>query len=161
MRDRRRFLKITGGASLSLPWFASQATASPSSERKPPRRLAFFYVPIGVVRKAFFPGEANALLPAGNNFDPKKITGRESVKLGIQTPFINFHVPPTFNFLTFPCLFCALSRLFVYNLKLLTKSFDNVQIICFSKLHFEIWKFHAIFRYHLAGNFRKASQILI
>ncbi|MEC8556496.1 MAG: DUF1552 domain-containing protein [Planctomycetota bacterium] len=84
MRDRRHFLKLTGGASLSLPWFASQATASSSSERKPPRRLAFFYVPIGVVRKAFFPGEANALLPAGNNFDPKKITGRESVKLGVQ-----------------------------------------------------------------------------
>ncbi|MEM7561306.1 MAG: DUF1552 domain-containing protein [Planctomycetota bacterium] len=84
MRDRRDFLMLAGGASLSLPWFASRATASSSGESKPPRRLAFFYVPIGVVRKAFFPGEANALLPAGNNFDPKKITGRESVKLGVQ-----------------------------------------------------------------------------
>lgn len=84
MRNRRNFLKLTGGASLSLPWFASRANAGVIGESKPPRRLAFFYVPIGVVRKAFFPGEANALLPAGNNFDPKKITGRESVKLGVQ-----------------------------------------------------------------------------
>jgi hypothetical protein len=57
-QSRRSFLRGVGGASLALPWletFANSAVA--------PRRAVWFYVPIGVVRRSFFPGEAEAAVP--------------------------------------------------------------------------------------------------
>ncbi len=64
--SRRTFLRGVGGASLGLPWLDSVA-ASPAA--KPDTRLAFFYLPNGLVRKGFFPGEGDAKLPgfAGQN----------------------------------------------------------------------------------------------
>ncbi len=67
--SRRSFLQGAGGAALALPWLESIAVAArPSdvSERTPPTRVAFYYVPIGVVRRGFFPGEGHAGLPAFN-----------------------------------------------------------------------------------------------
>lgn len=58
-------MRGAAGASLALPWLESLSVAS-SSAVQPPRRLAFYYVPIGVVRRAFFPGEGHAGLPAFN-----------------------------------------------------------------------------------------------
>ena len=55
--SRRSFLRGAGGAALALPWLESSASAAPA--KKPAQRLAFFYVPIGVVRRDFFPGEQN------------------------------------------------------------------------------------------------------
>ena len=66
IRSRRSFLHGAGGAVLALPWLASLGRAMPLSQPKPPKRLGFFYVPIGVVRRGFFPGEASAGLPAFN-----------------------------------------------------------------------------------------------
>ena len=66
IRSRRSFLHGAGGAVLALPWLASLGRAMPLSHPKPPKRLGFFYVPIGVVRRGFFPGEASAGLPAFN-----------------------------------------------------------------------------------------------
>lgn len=60
---RRSFLRGAAGATLSLPWLESLA-ASKDVATKPATRLAIFYVPIGVVRRGFFPGEANADIPA-------------------------------------------------------------------------------------------------
>lgn len=61
---RRTFLRGAAGATLSLPWLESLAApktgASPAA---PPTRMAIYYVPIGVVRRAFFPGEAEAAIP--------------------------------------------------------------------------------------------------
>lgn len=57
--SRRRFLQGAAGASLALPWLESLAGAA----AKPAKRLAIFYVPIGVVRRGFFPGEQDARLP--------------------------------------------------------------------------------------------------
>ncbi len=54
---------------LALPWLESGAmAASPSKtpHQRPPQRLGFYYVPIGVVRRGFFPGERHAGLPAFN-----------------------------------------------------------------------------------------------
>lgn len=51
---------------LGLPWLESVAPAAPRAKRRPPLRLGFFYVPIGVVRRGFFPGERHAGLPAFN-----------------------------------------------------------------------------------------------
>ena len=85
-KNRRSFLRATvgatvAGAGLHLPWLESVARGEAF---KAAQRVAFFYVPIGVVRKAFFPGEQNALLPQGNNFAASKITGRENVAVGIH-----------------------------------------------------------------------------
>lgn len=59
---RRSFLRCAAGATLSLPWLESVARAA-SGQQSPPTRLAIFYVPIGVVRRGFFPGEQDAAIP--------------------------------------------------------------------------------------------------
>ena len=63
--SRRSFLRGTGGAILALPWMESISLAA--SRPIPAQRMAFFYVPIGVVRRGFFPGEQTAEIPKGNN----------------------------------------------------------------------------------------------
>ena len=64
-----------GGSILSLPWMESLA-AKPSAEVA--RRLAFYYVPIGVVRRTFFPGEENGVTPLFNrdNFNAEETKTR-------------------------------------------------------------------------------------
>jgi hypothetical protein len=57
---RRSFLRGIGGAALALPWLESLGVAA---TKAPAQRIAWFYVPIGVVRRGFFPGEANATIP--------------------------------------------------------------------------------------------------
>ena len=42
---------------LALPWMESLARGA--SGMVSPQRAAFYYVPIGVVRQTFFPGEDN------------------------------------------------------------------------------------------------------
>lgn len=77
--SRRNFLRGLGGSTLALPWLES--IAGPTS--KPMQRLAFFYVPIGVVRRGFFPGEGEAEVPkfnGGNGVPLEKPT-----KLGVGT----------------------------------------------------------------------------
>ena len=55
LTSRRSFLRGAGGSLLALPWLESiAASAKPMS---PAQRLAFYYVPIGIVRRDFFPGE--------------------------------------------------------------------------------------------------------
>jgi hypothetical protein len=71
--SRRRFLAGAGGVTLSLPWlesFASHCTAEDCSKASAPaQRLAFFYLPNGITRRGFFPGEGDRPLPkfAGQN----------------------------------------------------------------------------------------------
>jgi hypothetical protein len=74
---RRNFLRGLGGAALGLPWLES--LGAPASARVAPLRMAHFYVPIGVVRRGFFPGEAGDVIPAGNLSD-------KMVSLGKQDP---------------------------------------------------------------------------
>ncbi|MEM8954165.1 MAG: DUF1552 domain-containing protein [Verrucomicrobiota bacterium] len=59
--SRRSFLRGLGGAALSLPWLESIAATIPTNAVA--QRMAHFYVPIGVVRRGFFPGEAQADIP--------------------------------------------------------------------------------------------------
>ena len=63
-QSRRTLLKGFGGATLALPWLESLAASS--SDASPPLRMVQFYVPIGVVRRGFFPGEADHVIPKGN-----------------------------------------------------------------------------------------------
>ena len=46
---------------MALPWLESLGRAAQT--KAPALRCAWFYVPIGVVRRGFFPGEANATVP--------------------------------------------------------------------------------------------------
>lgn len=80
--SRRSFLRGLGGSVLALPWMESVAQVA-----KPvvAQRMAHFYVPIGVVRRGFFPGEQNDVIPKGN-------LGNVMKSLGEQDP--NFKVQP-------------------------------------------------------------------
>jgi len=81
--NRRSVLRGIGGATLSLPWLES-LQASPNRSTSP-LRMVQFYVPIGVVRRGFFPGEADHVIPKGN-------LGNVMASLGKQNP--NFHDSP-------------------------------------------------------------------
>lgn len=81
--SRRHFLRGLGGAALALPWLESLAQAG--SAQSIPLRMVQFYVPIGVVRRGFFPGEAHDVIPKGN-------LGNVMKSLGKQDP--NFSVKP-------------------------------------------------------------------
>lgn len=80
--DRRSFLCGAAGATLSLPWLESLA-AGTDSVTKPAVRMAFFYVPIGVVRRGFFPGEQDAEIPKFSS-DQKEISRNLEIPLGLH-----------------------------------------------------------------------------
>ncbi|MDP6904530.1 MAG: DUF1552 domain-containing protein [Verrucomicrobiota bacterium] len=67
--SRRSFLAGAGGATLGLPWLESFAHAQGIKAKAPAKRLAFFYLPNGITRRGFFPGEGDRPLPkfAGQN----------------------------------------------------------------------------------------------
>jgi hypothetical protein len=63
--SRRRFIAGAGGVALSLPWLESFCLADgPAKATAPAQRLAFFYLPNGIVRRGFFPGEGDRPLPS-------------------------------------------------------------------------------------------------
>ncbi len=77
-RSRRQFLRGIGGAALALPWLESLAAASDTVKVAPALRMAHFYVPIGVVRRGFFPGEADHVIPKGNLGNVMKSLGKQN-----------------------------------------------------------------------------------
>jgi hypothetical protein len=79
---RRTFLRGAAGATLALPWLESLASTKVPAP-KPPRRLAVFYVPIGVVRRAFFPGEQDAKIPAFTS-SQKEIPRNVAIPVGLH-----------------------------------------------------------------------------
>ncbi|MGB1926602.1 MAG: DUF1552 domain-containing protein [Rubripirellula sp.] len=81
--NRRTVLRGIGGATLSLPWLES--LGAKQTESHAPLRMVQFYVPIGVVRRGFFPGEADHVIPKGN-------LGNVMASLGKQNP--NFSDQP-------------------------------------------------------------------
>jgi len=73
--SRRRFLAGVGGAALSLPWLESKARAG--ARERNAVRLAFFYLPNGLIRKGFFPGESDRELPKfANQFNVWRFDGK-------------------------------------------------------------------------------------
>src|SRR5690606_15709552 len=75
--SRRAFLQGTGSVALALPWLESITLAAPVV--KPAKRLAIFYVPIGVVRSGFYPGESDLKPPV---FDTKVVIESKFTKTG-------------------------------------------------------------------------------
>ncbi|MCP4849947.1 MAG: DUF1552 domain-containing protein [Verrucomicrobiaceae bacterium] len=80
--SRRSFLRGMGGSTLALPWMESFGKDSGMVE--PARRIAWFYVPIGVVRRGFFPGEAEAGIPKFTGSRKHMAEGVEQVPLGVR-----------------------------------------------------------------------------
>jgi hypothetical protein len=85
--SRRAFLKANG-AVLTLPFLPSIANAfdKPQAAIKPSKKLVIMYVPNGLVRRCFFPGEAEGELPGfvgGFNADKTKNKKRVQNKPGI------------------------------------------------------------------------------
>jgi len=78
LHHRRSFLRGLGGAALALPWLESVGLAAASENV--PVRMAHFYVPIGVVRRGFFPGEANDVIPKGNLGNVMRSLGKQDPK---------------------------------------------------------------------------------
>ena len=84
---RRRFLKAQG-AVVALPWLHSLAGANEKQQlaARPSSKLVVFYVPNGLVRRCFFPGEENGELPGfigGFNADKTKDSRRLRNKPGV------------------------------------------------------------------------------
>ena len=83
--SRRKFL-IANGAALTLPILPSLADDLKSDTKKPAKKLVIMYVPNGLVRRCFFPGEETAVLPGfvgGFNADKTKNEKRIQNKPGI------------------------------------------------------------------------------
>ena len=82
---RRNFLKVNG-AVLTLPFMPSLSGEIKKGE-KPAKKLAMMYIPNGIVRRGFFPGEEEATLPGfvgGFNADKNKNKVRKENIPGIH-----------------------------------------------------------------------------
>jgi hypothetical protein len=82
---RRQFLR-TKGALLTLPFLPSICGAAPKAVVQPPKRLVMMYVPNGLLRRGFFPGEEQGVLPkfvGGFNADKTKNQQRTQNSPGI------------------------------------------------------------------------------
>jgi len=85
--SRREFLKAKG-AILTLPFLPSLGSAFADTQTSitPSKKLVFMYVPNGLVRRCFFPGEEDGELPGfvgGFNADKTKDERRTQNKPGI------------------------------------------------------------------------------
>jgi len=81
--SRRKFLRGVGGTALALPWMESVSRAAPA--RPVAQRMAHFYVPIGVVRRGFFPGEADDIIPKGNLGNVMKSLGKQNPNFSVRS----------------------------------------------------------------------------
>ena len=66
---------------MALPWLESLGQAAQT--KAPALRCAWFYVPIGVVRRGFFPGEANAAVPKFTS-NRKALTNDARIPVGLR-----------------------------------------------------------------------------
>ena len=86
--SRRKFLKA-GSATMVLPFLHSvpeARAAAPKKGEKPDKKMVIMYIPNGIVRRQFFPGEDKAELPGfigGFNADKTKKQRRIVNKPGI------------------------------------------------------------------------------
>ena len=78
--SRRRFL-LANGAAVALPALPSLAKEKKNKSKKPDKKLVIMYVPNGIVRRCFFPGEENAVLPGFiGGFDADKVKSQRRFK---------------------------------------------------------------------------------
>lgn len=80
--SRRTFLR-SKGAAVALPWLPSLALAdeTPSVAMKPRKKLVIVYMPNGIVRRCFFPGEESRDSPDFiGGFDADRIKNEQRLK---------------------------------------------------------------------------------
>jgi hypothetical protein len=81
--SRRQFLK-TKGAAIALPFLPSiprSFAGAPKTGAKPAKKLVMMYVPNGLVRRCFFPGEEQKELPGFiGGFDADRIKNEQRVE---------------------------------------------------------------------------------
>ncbi|MCP4942378.1 MAG: DUF1552 domain-containing protein [Planctomycetaceae bacterium] len=80
--SRRNFLQGVSGAMVALPWLESVGNASATSVVA--RRMVHYYVPIGVVRRGFFPGEADHVIPKGNLGNVFRSLGKQDPTFSVK-----------------------------------------------------------------------------
>lgn len=80
--SRRNFLQGVSGAIVALPWLESVGNASATSVVA--RRMVHYYVPIGVVRRGFFPGEADHVIPKGNLGNVFRSLGKQDPTFSVK-----------------------------------------------------------------------------
>ncbi len=80
--SRRNFLQGVSGAMVALPWLESVGNASATSAVA--RRMVHYYVPIGVVRRGFFPGEADHVIPKGNLGNVFRSLGKQDPTFSVK-----------------------------------------------------------------------------
>ncbi|MCA9058089.1 MAG: DUF1552 domain-containing protein [Planctomycetaceae bacterium] len=95
--SRRQFLRAKGAA-MALPFLPSLAWADGTgSAIRPAKKLVIMYIPNGIVRRCFFPGEEEADLPdfiGGFNADQTKDQRRLPVTPGIYDPYLTSTMQP-------------------------------------------------------------------
>ena len=68
---------------MAIPFLDSLSMGS-SSKHSVVTRMAHFYVPIGVVRRGFFPGEADHRIPKGNQGNRMSSLGKQDPKFSVR-----------------------------------------------------------------------------
>jgi hypothetical protein len=111
---RRNFLRANG-ATLSLPFLHSLAWAEGAGEvnTKPSKKLVISYIPNGIVRRCFFPGEEEATLPdfiGGFNADKVKEERRYKHKPGIYPLELTSTMQPLTEFANDVTMITGLDR---------------------------------------------------
>ena len=113
--SRRKFLKAKG-AVLTLPFLHSLAGAEGHQrEAAPSKKLVMMYIPNGIVRRCFFPGEESAELPGfvgGFNADKTKNKKRIQNKPGIYDLDLTSTMQPLKDNLQDVTLITGLDRTF-------------------------------------------------
>ena len=112
---RRSFLRANG-AVLALPLLPSLAAAD-TEQTKPTKKLVIMYVPNGLVRRCFFPGEEEGELPAfvgGFNADKTKNEKRVPNQPGIYPLQLTSTMQPLKDLTDDVTLVTGLDRTFKY-----------------------------------------------
>ena len=114
--SRRKFLKASG-ATVALPFLPSMpgVFGAGSKVAKPSKKLAIMYIPNGIVRRCFFPGEESGVLPdfvGGFNADKTKRQKRKQNTPGIYPLELTSTMQPLKDHIKDVTLITGLDRTF-------------------------------------------------
>ncbi|MDP6904553.1 MAG: DUF1552 domain-containing protein [Verrucomicrobiota bacterium] len=114
--SRRKFIRA-GSATMVLPFLHSvpEAMAAAKKGEKPDKKLVIMYIPNGIVRRCFFPGEEEEALPGfigGFNADKTKNQKRKQNKPGIYPLELTSTMQPLADHIEDVTLITGLDRTF-------------------------------------------------
>jgi Protein of unknown function (DUF1552) len=109
---RRKFLQA-GGGMMALPFLPSLAIGNDKAATTPSKKLVIMYIPNGIVRRCFFPGEEQAELPGfigGFDADKTKAERRIANQAGIVPLELTSTMQPLAEFTNDVTLITGLER---------------------------------------------------